>query len=77
MPKPGPEEALIHIKSVGVCGSDVHYRHGRIGSFIVRESLILGHECTGEVAAIGSDVTNSRVGDRVVVEPGVPCSKCW
>jgi L-iditol 2-dehydrogenase len=78
MPKPGPEEALIHIKSVGVCGSDVHYyRHGRIGSFIVKEPLILGHECAGEVAAIGSDVTNLRVGDRVVIEPGVPCRKCW
>ena len=78
MPKPGPDEALVQIKSVGVCGSDVHYyRHGRIGSFIVRNPIILGHECSGEVKALGSDVRNLRVGDRVVIEPGVPCRKCW
>jgi L-iditol 2-dehydrogenase len=78
MPKPGPGEALVKMKSVGVCGSDIHYyRHGRIGSFIVEKPIILGHECAGEVTAIGSDVTNLRVGDRVVFEPGVPCGRCW
>ena len=78
MPKPGSDEALVKLKSVGVCGSDVHYyRHGRIGSFVVKNPIILGHECSGEVTGVGSDVMNLRVGDRVVFEPGVPCRKCW
>ncbi len=78
MPKPGPGEALVKIKSVGVCGSDVHYfRHGRIGPFIVKEPLILGHECSGEVVETGPEVDGLKVGDRVVVEPGVPCKSCW
>jgi len=78
MPKPNSDEALVKIKSVGVCGSDVHYyRNGRIGSFIVKDPLILGHECSGEVVSVGNAVSNVKAGDRVVIEPGVPCRKCW
>ncbi|UCF95037.1 MAG: NAD(P)-dependent alcohol dehydrogenase [Desulfobacterales bacterium] len=78
LPAPLPDEASVRIRSVGVCGSDVHYlRHGRIGSFVVKAPLILGHECSGEVVALGSEVGNLSVGDRVVLEPGVPCKKCW
>ncbi|HZR42087.1 MAG TPA: alcohol dehydrogenase catalytic domain-containing protein [Ktedonobacteraceae bacterium] len=48
MPKPGPQEVLVEVSAVGVCGSDVHYyEHGRIGSFVVRQPLILGHESSG------------------------------
>jgi L-iditol 2-dehydrogenase len=78
VPTPNASEALVRIKSVGVCGSDVHfYRHGRIGSFVVKAPMILGHECSGEVVAIGKGVKNVTAGDRVVIEPGVPCQKCW
>ena len=79
VPKPSPKanEALIRVKAVGVCGSDVHYyKSGRIGPFVVRKPIILGHECAGEVAAIGKDVKSLKVGDRVAVEPGVPCRRC-
>jgi L-iditol 2-dehydrogenase len=77
IPRPGPREVLVVIKSVGVCGSDIHYyEHGRIGDFVVTKPLILGHECAGEVVALGSDVTMLRVGDRVALEPGIPCRHC-
>jgi L-iditol 2-dehydrogenase len=78
MPKPKLDEALVRMRSVGVCGSDVHYfRHGRIGSFVVTAPLILGHECSGEVVSVGSEVKDIKAGDRVVMEPGIPCRKCW
>lgn len=76
-PVPGAGELLIKVKSVGICGSDVHYwEHGRIGSFIVEKPLILGHEVSGEVASLGGKVTGFAVGDQVVIEPGVPCWQC-
>ena len=78
MPQLRPDDALVKVKSVGVCGSDVHYyRNGRIGSFIVKDPLILGHECAGEVVSVGPEVKNVKPGDRVVMEPGIPCRKCW
>jgi L-iditol 2-dehydrogenase len=77
VPEPAPREVLVEITSVGVCGSDVHYyQHGRIGSHVVREPLILGHESAGRVSAVGSEVTKHAVGDRVTLEPGVPCGRC-
>jgi len=69
----GPHDVRIALRTVGVCGSDVHYYlHGRIGSFVVREPMILGHEASGEVVEVGSEVTRLRVGDRVCMEPGIP-----
>lgn len=77
MPHPGSGEVLVAMQSVGVCGSDVHYwERGRIGSFVVRAPLILGHESAGVVAALGPGVTGLRVGDRVSLEPGIPCRCC-
>ena len=58
IPQPGPDEVLIRIGSVGVCGSDIHYyEHGRIGSYVVDQPLILGHEAGGQVAAVWEGVT--------------------
>lgn len=77
VPVPGPGEVLVRIGSVGVCGSDVHYfRHGRIGDFVVRSPLVLGHEAGGVVTAVGAGVGHERVGQRVTIEPGVPCRRC-
>jgi L-iditol 2-dehydrogenase len=77
VPVPGPKEVLVEIKAVGVCGSDMHYyEHGKIGTFVVRAPLILGHESSGVVVGLGSDVTKHVVGDRVALEPGVPCGRC-
>jgi len=76
-PDPGPMDVLVAVKHVGICGSDVHYyRHGRIGDFVVEDPLVLGHESAGEVIAVGDDVENVTVGDRVALEPGVPCLDC-
>ncbi len=69
----GAHDVRIQIRTVGVCGSDVHYyQHGAIGPFVVREPMVLGHEASGVVAETGSAVTTLKVGDRVCMEPGVP-----
>jgi D-xylulose reductase len=69
----GASDVRIKLKTVGVCGSDVHYyTHGGIGAFIVRAPMILGHEASGVVVETGSDVSTLKVGDRVCMEPGIP-----
>lgn len=76
-PAPGPDEVLIEVTSVGVCGSDTHYfTHGRIGSYVVEQPLVLGHESAGVVVEVGAEVDPARVGQRVSIEPGVPCRSC-
>lgn len=68
----GPTDVRIKIANVGVCGSDVHYyKHGRIGDFVVKEPMVLGHEASGVVTEVGSAVTHLKVGDRVCMEPGI------
>jgi L-iditol 2-dehydrogenase len=77
MPRPAPREVVVEIAAVGVCGSDVHYyEHGRIGDFVVRDPLVLGHESAGRVVELGSEATRHAIGDRVALEPGVPCGRC-
>ncbi len=69
----GSHDVRIALRTVGICGSDVHYyTHGAIGQFIVREPMILGHEASGVVVEVGDAVKNLRVGDRVCMEPGIP-----
>jgi D-xylulose reductase len=68
-----PEDVRIQIKNVGICGSDVHYYlHGRIGDFVVEKPMVLGHEASGVVLEVGSNVRHMSVGDRVCMEPGIP-----
>lgn len=77
VPRPGPREVLVRVGAVGTCGSDVHYfTHGRIGEFVVREPLVLGHEPSGRIVAVGPGVDAGRIGQRVSLEPGVPCRRC-
>ncbi|AZO49572.1 MAG: NAD(P)-dependent alcohol dehydrogenase [Mesorhizobium sp.] len=69
----GPDDVRIAIHTVGVCGSDVHYyTHGAIGSYIVRQPMVLGHEASGTIVEVGANVASLKVGDRVCMEPGVP-----
>src|SRR3712207_9084496 len=69
----GPRDVRIALRTVGVCGSDVHYyTHGAIGPFVVKEPMILGHEAAGQVVEVGSAVTELKPGDRVCMEPGIP-----
>lgn len=77
VPKIKPDEVLVKMESIGVCGSDVHYySHGRIGDFVVKFPFILGHECAGTIVEVGNEVSHLKVGDRVALEPGVPCGHC-
>ncbi len=72
-----PEDVLLRISAVGVCGSDVHYYNtGRIGSQVVRYPFTLGHECAGVVEQAGPAVRHLRPGDRVAVDPAMPCGTC-
>jgi L-iditol 2-dehydrogenase len=76
-PDPAPDEVLVAVGEVGICGSDLHYyEHGRIGDYVVEEPLVLGHESAGEVVEVGANVPDERVGERVALEPGVPCRRC-
>lgn len=76
-PVAGPQEAVVRIESVGVCGSDTaYYKVGRIGDYVVDGPIVLGHEVSGQVESVGSEVTNVAVGDRVAIEPGTPCRNC-
>lgn len=69
----GPNDVRIAIHTVGICGSDVHYyTHGAIGPFVVREPMVLGHEASGAITEIGSNVRSLKVGDRVCMEPSIP-----
>jgi L-iditol 2-dehydrogenase len=78
VPEPGPGQVLVEVTAVGVCGSDVHYfTEGRIGDFVVEAPLVLGHEAAGVVRALGPATTGRlQPGQRVAMEPGVPCRKC-
>lgn len=75
--EPLADEIAIRPEYIGVCGSDVHFfERGRIGKCVVNYPFILGHECAGRVVAVGKNVKTIREGDRVVIEPGIPCGKC-
>ncbi|QDY71103.1 NAD(P)-dependent alcohol dehydrogenase [Qingshengfaniella alkalisoli] len=69
----GPRDVRIKTHTVGICGSDVHYyTHGKIGHFVVKEPMVLGHEAAGTVVACGDEVSDLKLGDRVCMEPGIP-----
>jgi Threonine dehydrogenase and related Zn-dependent dehydrogenases len=77
VPKIKPNEVLVKMEAIGVCGSDLHYySHGKIGNFVVEFPFILGHECAGTIVEVGGNVGHLKVGDRVALEPGVPCGSC-
>jgi L-iditol 2-dehydrogenase len=85
IPHPGAPEAgqvLLRIKTVGVCGSDLHnYKDGRIGAAVVTSPLILGHEFAGRIEAVGQNAIGGNFeslapGMRVAVDPAQPCWHC-
>ncbi|KAI0009390.1 chaperonin 10-like protein [Xylariaceae sp. FL0662B] len=70
-------DVRVHIEQTGICGSDVHYwQRGRIGDFVLNSPIVLGHESSGTIVEVGSKVKNVKIGDRVAIEPGVPCDYC-
>ena len=80
VPDPGisnPADVKIKMKVVGVCGSDIHYfLKGRIGSQIVDFPFTLGHEGSGVVVETGHGVKSLSPGDRIAIEPAMPCFDC-
>ncbi len=70
-------DVLIRMKTLGVCGSDIHYYvSGKIGSQVVQYPFTVGHEGAGEVEAVGKAVTRVKPGDRIAIEPAMPCWEC-
>ncbi|KXJ96120.1 D-xylulose reductase A [Microdochium bolleyi] len=71
------KEVLVAVNYTGICGSDVHYWcHGAIGSYVVKDPMVLGHESAGTIIEVGKGVTTLKAGDRVALEPGYPCRHC-
>jgi L-iditol 2-dehydrogenase len=73
-PEPGPGELLIRVRACGICGSDVHGFDGSSGRRI--PPIIMGHEASGEVAAVGSNVSRFKEGERVTFDSMVSCGEC-
>lgn len=77
IPQPKQGELQIKLEYVGVCGSDLHfYDEGRLANWVPEGPLVLGHEPGGVVTAVGEGADGFVVGDRVAIEPGVPCGEC-
>ncbi|MEL4072279.1 L-idonate 5-dehydrogenase [Ochrobactrum sp. GPK 3] len=74
---PGPGEVEIRLATGGICGSDLHYyNHGGFGTVHVKEPMILGHEVSGHIAALGEGVSGLAIGDLVAISPSRPCGHC-
>jgi len=77
IPEPGPNDVLIDIHSVGICGTDVHFWHNlKIGDAVVNGPHIMGHETGATIVKVGKEVTQFKTGDRVCLEPALVCYKC-
>ncbi|KQT84041.1 L-idonate 5-dehydrogenase [Aurantimonas sp. Leaf443] len=76
-PSPMPGEVVVRFGAGGICGSDLSYwSKGRVGDFALQEPLVLGHEISGEIEALGEGVSGLAVGQRVAVNPSRPCLHC-
>ena len=73
-PTPGPTDAIVKVEACGICGTDIHVLRGEFAP--TRYPIVPGHEFCGEVAAVGADVRNVKVGDFVAVDPSLYCGKC-
>ncbi len=75
VPEPGPDQVLVKIKEIGVCGSDIHVNHGTHP--YTNYPVTQGHEVSGEIAACGEYVKNFELGQKVIIEPQVFCGRCY
>jgi len=74
VPAPGPNDVIVQMAACGICGTDQHIFEG---DFFPSYPLIGGHEIAGEVAEVGANVSDLRVGDRVAVDPCIFCGQCF
>ena len=75
VPQPGPDQVLIRIKKIGICGSDIHVYHG--SHPYTPYPVTQGHEVSGEIVALGEDVKDLNIGQKVTLEPQIRCGECW
>jgi 2-desacetyl-2-hydroxyethyl bacteriochlorophyllide A dehydrogenase len=73
VPPPGPDQVVVRVAACGICGTDRHIFHGE---FSTHPPVIIGHEYAGEVTAVGEGVTTLALGDRVAIDPNMPCGYC-
>jgi L-iditol 2-dehydrogenase len=73
-PEPGKDDVVVAVRAVGVCGSDVHGFMGTTGRR--KPPIVMGHEFCGVITAVGTQVEQHHVGDRVVVQPLLTCGGC-
>lgn len=77
IPRPNADQVVVKIMANGICGSDIHfYKDGRLGNFVVTDPYVPGHEASGIIVDMGAEVKGISIGDRVVIEPGIPCGQC-
>jgi alcohol dehydrogenase, propanol-preferring len=74
VPELQPDEVLVEVKACGLCGTDLQFWHGE--TLLSHLPLVLGHEPSGIVAAVGTNVDDWQVGDRVIVTGSMPCRNC-
>ncbi|HSV34182.1 MAG TPA: L-idonate 5-dehydrogenase [Ramlibacter sp.] len=77
-PEPlGPRQLRVRVAYGGICGSDLHYfQHGGFGTVRIKEPMVLGHEVSGVIEEVGSEVTGLRAGQRIAISPSRPCGAC-
>jgi len=75
LPEIGPDDVLIQVKAVGICGSDVHGMDGSTGRR--QPPIVMGHEAAGVIAETGAHVADWKKGDRVTFDSTVYCGHCW
>jgi len=73
----GPRQLRVRVAFGGICGSDLHYfQHGGFGTVRIKEPMVLGHEVSGVVEEVGSEVTALRPRQRIAISPSRPCGAC-
>ncbi|SOD63993.1 2-desacetyl-2-hydroxyethyl bacteriochlorophyllide A dehydrogenase [Streptomyces zhaozhouensis] len=72
-PTPGPRQVVVKVAACGLCGTDLHIRQGEFAPTL---PVVPGHEFAGEVVAVGTEVTERAVGERVAVDPSLYCHEC-
>ena len=79
VPEPDPSQVLIRVHAAALCGTDLHVYHWTpwAQNAGIQLPVIMGHECCGEVVAVGKSAAGVQAGDRIAVETHIPCGRCY